>query len=185
MRASEANRARVSIVTVRDSGGTRASSRASVDCLRPNAPVDSSSTARALRGGGRAGPRFDQRAALLAGNGGALDLQPPLASLGRDRLPAFGRKIVCPVFRTSWLLLLRHYSSVCNGGFEMDVLLTVDGVAERLGTSPRFVRRLVAERRIPFVKVGYHVRVATRDLDAYIAASRVEASGGPKGLRSA
>ena len=114
----------------------------------------------------------------------ALDLQ-PLASLGRDRLPAFGRKIVCPVFRTSWLLLLRHYSSVCNGGFEMDVLLTVDGVAERLGTSPRFVRRLVAERRIPFVKVGYHVRVATRDLDAYIAASRVEASGGPKGLRSA
>jgi len=67
----------------------------------------------------------------------------------------------------------------------MDVLLTVDAVAERLGTSPRFVRRLVAERRIPFVKVGYHVRVAPRDLEAFIATSRVEASDGAKGRRSA
>ena len=31
---------------------------------------------------------------------------------------------------------------------ELDTLLTVDQAAERLGTSVRFVRRLIAERRI-------------------------------------
>jgi excisionase family DNA binding protein len=30
------------------------------------------------------------------------------------------------------------------------VLLTVEQAAERLGTKPRFVRRLIAERRIEF-----------------------------------
>src|SRR5215211_8991277 len=47
--------------------------------------------------------------------------------------------------------------------------------AEHLGTSLRFVRRLVFERRIPFVKVGRHVRIAASDLDAFIAAGRIEA----------
>ena len=42
----------------------------------------------------------------------------------------------------------------------MDKLLTVEEAAERLGTSARFVRRLVAERRIAYVKVGRHVRIA-------------------------
>jgi excisionase family DNA binding protein len=57
----------------------------------------------------------------------------------------------------------------------LDTLLTIDQAAERLGTSVRFVRRLVFERRITFVKVGRHVRIATRDLDAFIAAGRVDA----------
>ena len=56
----------------------------------------------------------------------------------------------------------------------MDKLLTPQEVADRLGTSLRFVRRLVLERRIPFVKVGRHVRIATSDLEAFIAAGRVE-----------
>ena len=30
-------------------------------------------------------------------------------------------------------------------------LLTVDQAAERLGTTPRFVRRLIAEKRIAYV----------------------------------
>ena len=38
--------------------------------------------------------------------------------------------------------------------------------AERLGTSVRFVRRLVFQRRIAYVKLGRHVRIAARDLDA-------------------
>jgi excisionase family DNA binding protein len=38
-------------------------------------------------------------------------------------------------------------------------LLTVDEVAERLGTSVRFPRRLIAERRITFVRIGRHVRI--------------------------
>ena len=57
----------------------------------------------------------------------------------------------------------------------LDRLLTVDEAAERLGTSTRFVRRLIFERRIAFVKVGRHVRITPGDLDAYIAAGRVDA----------
>jgi excisionase family DNA binding protein len=38
----------------------------------------------------------------------------------------------------------------------------------------RFVRRLIAERRIAYVKLGRHVRIATADLDAFIRAGRVE-----------
>jgi excisionase family DNA binding protein len=53
-------------------------------------------------------------------------------------------------------------------------LLSVEEAAVRLGTGPRFVRRLIAERRIPFVKLGRHVRLDTADLDAYVAAGRVE-----------
>jgi excisionase family DNA binding protein len=57
----------------------------------------------------------------------------------------------------------------------LDTLLSVEQAAERLGTSERFVRRLVAERRIAYTKLGRHVRIATRDLDAFIVAGRVEA----------
>ena len=56
-----------------------------------------------------------------------------------------------------------------------DRLLTVDEAAERLGTSTRFVRRLIFERRIAFVKMGSHVRIAPADLDAFVAAGRVDA----------
>jgi len=44
-----------------------------------------------------------------------------------------------------------------------------------LGTGERFVRRLVAERRIPYVKIGKHVRLAEADLAAFLAAGRIEA----------
>jgi excisionase family DNA binding protein len=40
-------------------------------------------------------------------------------------------------------------------------------------TKPRFIRRLIAERRIPYVKLGAHVRIDVRDIDAFIAAGRV------------
>jgi excisionase family DNA binding protein len=53
-------------------------------------------------------------------------------------------------------------------------LLSVEAAAEYLGASPRFVRRLVAERRVPYVKVGRLVRLTAEDLDDYIAAARVE-----------
>ena len=56
----------------------------------------------------------------------------------------------------------------------LDRLLTVEEAAERLGTSTRFVRRLVAERRIAYVKVGRHVRLDPTDVKAFIAARRVE-----------
>jgi excisionase family DNA binding protein len=56
-------------------------------------------------------------------------------------------------------------------------LLTVDQAAERLATKPRFIRRLIAERRITFVKLGAHVRIDTDDLDAFITAGRVDPAG--------
>ena len=65
----------------------------------------------------------------------------------------------------------------------MDQLLTPQEAADRLGTSLRFVRRLVLERRIPFIKLGRHVRIATSDLDAFIAAGRVEAGSLPSSAR--
>lgn len=40
----------------------------------------------------------------------------------------------------------------------MERLLTIPEAAELLGTGERFPRRLVAERRIRFVKLGRHVR---------------------------
>jgi excisionase family DNA binding protein len=58
---------------------------------------------------------------------------------------------------------------------ELDTLLTVDQAAERLGTSERFVRRLIAERRIAYVKLGRHVRISQHDLINYVAIGRVEA----------
>jgi excisionase family DNA binding protein len=56
----------------------------------------------------------------------------------------------------------------------MERLLTVEEAAERLGTSVRFVRRLILERRIAYTKLGRHVRIAPGDLDAFIRAGRVE-----------
>jgi excisionase family DNA binding protein len=66
----------------------------------------------------------------------------------------------------------------------MDKLLTVEEAADRLGTSVRFVRRLVFERRIAYTKLGRHVRVAPRDLDAFIRSGRVEIGAIPLPDRS-
>lgn len=55
----------------------------------------------------------------------------------------------------------------------MDDLLTGAEVAERLKTTPRFVRRLVAERRIEFVKVGRLVRFSPEAVAEYIERNKV------------
>ncbi|MFF0066800.1 excisionase family DNA-binding protein [Streptomyces sp. NPDC005279] len=55
-----------------------------------------------------------------------------------------------------------------------DALLTVEQAAERLGTTERFPRRLIAERRIAFVKVGRHVRIPESVLTAYIEGNTVQ-----------
>jgi excisionase family DNA binding protein len=46
--------------------------------------------------------------------------------------------------------------------------LSVAEAAAYLNVPERFVRRLIAERRVPFLKVGYHVRLRPEDLDAYL-----------------
>ncbi|MQA96605.1 MAG: helix-turn-helix domain-containing protein [Streptosporangiales bacterium] len=55
-----------------------------------------------------------------------------------------------------------------------DQLLTVEEAAEWLRTSPRFPRRLIAERRIEFVRVGRFVRIPASALREFIADGRVE-----------
>ncbi|MDT0571170.1 excisionase family DNA-binding protein [Streptomyces bottropensis] len=62
-----------------------------------------------------------------------------------------------------------------------DRYLTVAQVAELLGTSERFPRRLIAERRIAFVKVGRHVRIPERELSAFIDANTVLPIGHRRG----
>ena len=51
--------------------------------------------------------------------------------------------------------------------------LSVSEVAERLGTTERFPRRLIEERRIEFHRFGRHVRIAESVLNAYIDACTV------------
>jgi excisionase family DNA binding protein len=51
-------------------------------------------------------------------------------------------------------------------------LLNIDDAARILSTSVRHVRRLVAERRIPVVKIGGLLRFDTAELAAWINASR-------------
>ncbi|WP_315987018.1 excisionase family DNA-binding protein [Actinomadura sp. HBU206391] len=53
-------------------------------------------------------------------------------------------------------------------------LLTVEEAAELLNTKPRFPRRLIAERRIRFVRVGRFVRIPESALREFIAAGLVE-----------
>jgi len=55
-----------------------------------------------------------------------------------------------------------------------DELLTVAELALVLKVEVRFVRRLVAERRIPFHKVGKFVRFYRSDVDDFVSAGRVE-----------
>jgi excisionase family DNA binding protein len=59
-------------------------------------------------------------------------------------------------------------------GKPVEKYLTVSEAAEYLNTSERFVRRLIAERRIAFHHVGRHVRLALSDLDTWLAGTRVE-----------
>jgi excisionase family DNA binding protein len=58
-----------------------------------------------------------------------------------------------------------------------DPLLTVAQAGDYLGTGERFIRRLIAQRRITYVKLGKYVRLQRSTLDAYIAAGRVASDG--------
>ncbi len=52
-------------------------------------------------------------------------------------------------------------------------LLDVEEIASRLGVSVRYVRRLVAERRIAYVKVGHLLRFEPDDIDRWIDENRI------------
>ena len=62
-------------------------------------------------------------------------------------------------------------------------LLGFDAMAEWL-ESTVFVRRLVAERRIPFVKIGKFVRFDPAEVSAWIDGQRVKPVHRSSGIRS-
>ena len=55
-------------------------------------------------------------------------------------------------------------------------LVDISWVARRLGVTERHVRRLVAERRIPFIKWGHLLRFDPDEIEAWIDSGRRPAS---------
>ncbi len=53
-------------------------------------------------------------------------------------------------------------------------LWDVAALAHRLGVTERFVRRLVAERRVPFYKIGKFIRFDPDRIDAWLASAHIE-----------
>ena len=51
-------------------------------------------------------------------------------------------------------------------------LIDITAVAQRLGVQVRHVRRLVHERRIPYIKWGHLIRFDPTDIDAWIDDAR-------------
>jgi excisionase family DNA binding protein len=59
-----------------------------------------------------------------------------------------------------------------TGSSTQMVLVDIEWVAKRLGVKVRHVRRLVADRRIPFVKWGHLLRFDPAEIEAWIDGSR-------------
>jgi excisionase family DNA binding protein len=57
--------------------------------------------------------------------------------------------------------------------------LTIEEAAERLGVTPRMIRRLTTSRRLPFVKVGRLVRFRESDIALYVDQCTVPAVDRP------
>lgn len=55
-------------------------------------------------------------------------------------------------------------------------LLSAQEVAVRLGTSPRHVRRLVEQKRIPYLKIGHFVRFDPDEIERWVENQRVTCS---------
>ncbi len=57
-------------------------------------------------------------------------------------------------------------------------LISVEQLADELGVSVRYVRRIVAERRISYVKVGHLIRFQGDEVQRWVEANRVDALTG-------
>ncbi|HEX4982705.1 MAG TPA: helix-turn-helix domain-containing protein [Ilumatobacteraceae bacterium] len=58
---------------------------------------------------------------------------------------------------------------------ELPTLVSIEQVAEHLGVTVRHVRRLVAERRIPFLKWGHLLRFDPHELNLWLEQRRINA----------
>ena len=71
-------------------------------------------------------------------------------------------------------VVMNRRSGTLNTNPPQRGLIDIAALADRLGVSERFVRRLVAERRLPFFKVGKFIRFDSNDIDRWIATRRVD-----------
>jgi excisionase family DNA binding protein len=63
---------------------------------------------------------------------------------------------------------------------ELPRLLDIAAMAAHLGVQERHVRRLVHERRIPFVKWGHLIRFDPDDVKAWLDAAKVPGLRAPR-----
>jgi excisionase family DNA binding protein len=56
-------------------------------------------------------------------------------------------------------------------------LMSIDQLAQRLGITMRHVRRLVADRRIPYIKVGKLVRFDSEEIAQWLDGQRRPQAG--------
>ena len=56
-------------------------------------------------------------------------------------------------------------------------LLSINELATRLNVQVRHVRRLVAERRVPYIKWGHLIRFDPDDIERWLDASRRPEAG--------
>ena len=59
-------------------------------------------------------------------------------------------------------------------------LMDLPALAERLGVNHRYVRRLVAERRVPFIKFGHLLRFDPAEIEAWLGTARMPTEGSPQ-----
>jgi len=83
-------------------------------------------------------------------------------------------------------------ANATNGGFQLAhppterrrsptgaaSLINIEGLAAWLGTSVRHVRRLVADKRVPYLKVGNLVRFDPDDIGRWIDHQKVVSGSG-------
>ena len=62
-----------------------------------------------------------------------------------------------------------------NHELDKPILFEIDQAAEYLNVSVRMIQRMVQEKRVAYIKIGKLIRIDKRDIDAYLAAQRIEA----------
>ena len=62
-----------------------------------------------------------------------------------------------------------------NHELDKPILFEIDQAADYLNVSVRMIRRMVEEKRVAYIKIGKLIRIDKRDIDAYLAAQRIEA----------
>jgi excisionase family DNA binding protein len=60
-----------------------------------------------------------------------------------------------------------------------DNLLDIPALAERLGVGQRHIRRLVFEKRIPYIKWGHLIRFDPTEIDCWLEEARQPAVTSP------